>query len=81
MLTDAQMSALESHMQRGAVAAVCVGINDQFFFVPWPIWRDMKEHFGKVSLRAVDLAAFRVCFSGAVLFLDYIHTDFQAVFG
>ena len=75
------MQALESHMQRGAVAAVCVGINDQFFFVPWPIWRDMKEHFGKVSLRAVDLAALRVCFSGAVLFLDYIHTDFQAVFG
>lgn len=81
VLTDAQMSALESHMRRGAVAGVCVGINDQFFFVPWLKWRDMKEHFGKVSLRAVDLAAYRVCFSGAVLFLDYIHTDFQAVFG
>lgn len=80
-LTDAQMESLESHMRRGAVAAVCVGINDQFFFVPWTKWRDMKEHFGKVSLRAVDLAAFRVCFSGAVLFLDYVYTDFEAVFG
>ena len=81
VLTDAQMSALESHMRRGAVAGVCVGINDQFFFVPWLKWRDMKEHFGKVSLRAVDLAAYRVCFSGAVLFLDYMHTDFETVFG
>lgn len=81
VLTDAQMAALESHTQRGAVSAVCAGINDQFFFVPWPTWRDMKEHFEKVSLRAADLAAFRVCFSGAVLFLDYMHTDFETVFG
>jgi len=70
VLTDAQMAALESHMQRGAVAGVCVGIRDKFYFVPWQNWRDMKKCFGKVSLRAVDLAAYRVCFSGAVLFLD-----------
>lgn len=80
VLTDTQMELLESHMRRGAVAAVCVGIRDQFFFVPWRLWRDMKEHFGKVSLRAVDLAEYRVCFSGAVLFLDYMHTEFEQVF-
>ena len=79
-LTDAQMAALESHMRRGAAAAVCVGINDRFFFVPWKDWRDMKETFGKVSLRAEDLTAFQVRFSGAVLFLDYMYTDFAAVF-
>lgn len=80
VLTDAQMDALESHMQRGAVAGVCVGIRDKFYFVPWQNWRDMKKCFGKASLRAVDLAAYRVCFSGAVLFLDYKYTDFAAVF-
>lgn len=80
VLTDAQMAVLESHMQRGAVAGVCVGIRDKFYFVPWQNWRDMKKCFGKVSLRAVDLAAYRVCFSGAVLFLDYKYTDFATVF-
>ena len=41
----------------------------------------MKAHFGHVSVSAAELEPFRVRFTGAVLFLDYVHTTFEKVFG
>ena len=73
ILTDEQQKALESHRARGAVAGVCVGIKNDFFFVPWTVWWDMKERFGRKYVTAADLEQWRVKFNGAVLFLDYIH--------
>lgn len=73
VLTAEQMDALAEHDAMGALATVCVGIKDQFFFIPWAVWRDMKQHFGRVSVTAADLQAYRVRFTGAVLFLDYIN--------
>ena len=73
VLTETQMETLERHHRCGALAAVCVGIQDRFFFVPWPVWRDMKEAFGHMSVSAAELEDFRVRFTGAVLFLDYAH--------
>ena len=73
VLTDTQMEHLRGHTHLGALAAVCVGIQDRFFFVPWPVWEQMKQHFGHVSVTADDLELFRVKFNGAVMFLDYVH--------
>lgn len=73
VLTGEQQDALERHHSRGAVAAVCAGIGNNFFFVPWEIWRDMKEHFGRKYVTAANLEPFRVRFNGAVLFLDLKH--------
>jgi recombination protein U len=73
VLTQEQQDALEKHARWGAVAAVCAGINDKFFFVPWAVWRDMKEHFGRKYVTAADLEPWRVRFNGSVLFPDYIH--------
>lgn len=73
VLTETQMETLERHHRCGALAAVCVGIQDRFFFVPWPVWRDMKEAFGHMNVSAAELEDFRVRFTGAVLFLDYAH--------
>jgi penicillin-binding protein-related factor A (putative recombinase) len=75
VLTQEQQDALEKHARWGAVAAVCAGINDKFFFVPWAVWRDMKEHFGRKYVTAADLEQWRVRFNGAVLFLDYVHHE------
>ena len=74
VLTEEQRDALERHAARGAVAAVCAGIGDKFFFVPWSVWRDMKEHFGRKYVTAANLEPFRVRFNGAVLFLDWKHS-------
>ena len=70
VLTDEQQDALERHHRRGAISAVCAGIKNDFFFVPWRVWREMKERFGRKYVTAADLEPFRVRFNGAVLFLD-----------
>ena len=72
VLTQEQLDALEDHAGMGAVAAVCVGIRDSFFFIPWSVWRDMKEVYGRKYVTAEDLRTYRVKFNGAVLFLDYL---------
>lgn len=74
VLTQMQMDTLEAHHRCGALAGVCVGIQERFFFVPWPVWDKMKENFGKVSVTAENLEPFRVKFNGAVLFLDYANS-------
>ena len=50
-----------------------IRIGNDFFFVPWFIWRDMKQCFGRKYVTAADLESFRIRFNGAVLFLDYTH--------
>lgn len=72
VLTKEQTESLEDHHKLGALAAVCVGIDGDFFFIPWEIWRDMKTHIGKKSAKAKDLEKYKVRFTGAVLFLDPI---------
>ena len=73
VLTKEQQDALERHAARGALAAVCAGIGDKFFFVTWKMWRDMKQLYGRKYVTAADLEPLRVRFNGAVLFLDYAH--------
>ncbi|KAF5050622.1 Recombination protein U [anaerobic digester metagenome] len=70
VLTAEQQKVLESHMNLGAVTGVC--IEDKFFFIPWKVWRDMKEHFGRKYITANDVEEYRVKFNGSVLFLDYL---------
>lgn len=69
VLTDTQMEVLESHNRQGALCGVCVCIRDDFFFIPWNVWRDMKEMYGRQYLKAEDIEEYRVKFDGAVHFL------------
>lgn len=73
VLTQEQRDALDHHARRGALAAVCAGIGNDFFFVPWNVWRNMKKCYGRKYVTAADLEPFRIRFNGAVLFLDYVH--------
>lgn len=73
VLTEKQMETLRLHFGLGAVAGVCAGIRDKYFFVPWTDWEHMKEKCGRQYVTAGDLEPFRVKFNGAVLFLDYVH--------
>ena len=72
VLTDTQMDVLEKHEKLGAVCGVCVCIGDDFFFIPWHTWRDMKEMYGRQYLKADDIEEYKVRFDGAVHFLDNI---------
>lgn len=70
-LTENQQNALEHHAKCGAITAVCAGIGNDFFFVPWEIWRDMKENFGRQYVTVKDLEPWQVRYTGQVMFLDY----------
>lgn len=77
ILTDEQMRSLDHHYRLGALAGVCAGIRDRYYFIPWLYWRDMKIIYGRQYLTAVDLEQFRVRCSGPVMFLDYIHENVE----
>lgn len=70
VLTDTQMQILEQHHKLGAVCGVCVSIKDSFFFVPWRVWRDMKDIYKRQYLKPEDIKEYKVSFDGAVHFLD-----------
>lgn len=70
VLTDTQMETLEEHNRLGALCGVCICIQDDFFFIPWNVWRDMKEMYGRKYLTAADIEEYRVRFDGAVHFLQ-----------
>ena len=70
VLTDTQMDVLEAHNRLGALCGVCICIQDEFFFIPWNMWRDMKEMYGRQYLKLEDIEEYKVRFDGAVHFLD-----------
>lgn len=74
VLTQEQRETLEAHHLMGAQTAVVCGIQSDFFRVPWVIWRDMKQIYGRQYLTAADVERYRIKFDGAVRFLDYIHS-------
>lgn len=71
-LTGEQMDWLEQQHQMGALAFVCVQISEEFFSVPWELWRDMKQKFGKKFLMPGDIRDYQVKFDGKLRFLDFI---------
>lgn len=73
VLTDTQMEILEKHSRLGALCGVCICIQDDFFFIPWNVWRDMKEVYGRQYLKAEDIEKYKVRFDGAVYFLDRLN--------
>lgn len=72
VVTKVQAEALDRHAEMGAVAAVCVGIGDKAFFVPWKVFSQMKELFGHKYATAEDLKPWQVRNTGTIQFLDHI---------
>lgn len=69
VITEKQAEVLETYHKLGAYAAVCVGIQDRYFFVPWWWWRSMEEQIGKKSARVEDLLPWEVKWRKGVMFL------------
>ena len=67
-LTDEQLDRLEQHSRLGAAAFVMVSLGLQDFYrVPWGVWRDMKEQYGRKHMKKADLEPFRVQYIAGVL--------------
>lgn len=60
-LTDEQADDLEAHYKLGALTFVLVSFSlSDFYRVPWPVWRDMAEIYGRKYIKQVELEPYEV---------------------
>lgn len=78
VVLEQQRADLERNHNLGAACFVLVGFNmTDMFRIPWPIWRDMKEHFGRKYVKPEELDDYRVPTGqfGTYLILNGIRKD------
>lgn len=75
VVSDMQAKVLEDKDRLGGLAGVCAGIGNRFFFIPWPIWSNMKLHFGRKYATADELIEYEVPFKNGVRFLDFKYEE------
>lgn len=67
-LTEEQRADLEDHYKLGALAYVLVSFGfTEFYRIPWPVWRDMKELFGHKHIKKTEIAKYRVPAVGGII--------------
>lgn len=78
-LTDTQIDRLTKHHELGAAAFVMVSIGlTAFYRVPWEVWRDMKQIYGRKHIKQFELEPYRVQYIGGVIkLLEGIELDYN----
>lgn len=73
-LTSEQIEKLSKHHALGAMAFILVSFGLQDFYrIPWPVWRDMETIYGRKHIKQPELEQYRVQYIGGVLkLLDII---------
>ena len=67
-LTDEQIQSLTEHDKLGAAAFIMVSFGLQDFYrIPWPVWRDMKATYGRKHIKQPELEPYRVQYIAGVL--------------
>jgi recombination protein U len=68
VVTDAQTKRLKKHHALGAACFVLVSFGFQDFYrIPWEVWRDMTEIYGRKHLKKPELEQYRVVYINGVL--------------
>lgn len=73
-LTTVQAEGLEMHNRLGACTFVLIAFDFRDYFrIPWEMWRDMKQRFGRLYIKPEEIGEHRVEYvGGLVRFLDGI---------
>ncbi len=76
-LTQEQVDSLTAHHELRAATFILVSVGLQDFYrVPWEVWRDMKDIYGHKHMKLADLEPYRVKYIAGVLkLLDGIQLD------
>ena len=76
-LTQEQQDDLEAHHKLGAIAFVLVSVSlTDFYRVPWPVWRDMAEIYGRKYMTHAELSRYEVpATAGFIKFLHDIESE------
>lgn len=66
-----QAEALDKYSSLGAICYILVSIKlEKFYFVPWEIWKNMKDIYRRKYMLEEDLAVYKVPYqNGAIKFL------------
>lgn len=72
-VTEDQAARLEAHLALGAAAFVLLSFGLRYYYaVPWTVWREIPEHYGRKYVTPEDLKEYEVKIKGGVLrFLDW----------
>lgn len=70
-LTTTQLDWLAGQEDMGAITFVAVNIQNRFFSIPFGVWEQMRDIYGKKYLVPEDITEYEVIFDGAVRFLEY----------
>ena len=75
-LTDEQVEKLNMHHELGALAFVLVSFGLQDFYrIPWEVWRDMKKIYGRKYIKQEEVEQYRVKYmSGVLKLLEDVYT-------
>ena len=77
VVTPTQAAALQKISDLGGIAGVVAGIGDEYFFIPWEIFGNMKRYYGRQYVTAADVDEYKVKFDGVIWFLDYMNKKKQ----
>lgn len=81
-VSEEQQRQLEAYHNMGAVAVVLVSFGmQQFYCIPWTVWRDMKAYFGRKYIRAEDVPEFHVPVVGGRLDFIFVIHHFESASG
>ena len=73
-LSDEQKENLNTHHKLGAAVFVLVSFGlQEFYRIPWEVWRNMKEIYGRKHIKQPELEQYRVEYiAGVIKLLDGI---------
>ena len=67
-LTEEQCERLQKYSELGAIAFILVSVDLQNFYrVPWTVWRDMKEIYGHKHMTIEELEPFKIKATGGII--------------
>ena len=77
-LTPEQVESLTLHHKLGAAAFIMVSVGlENFYRVPWEVWRDMKQIYGRKHMKLEDLEPYRVQYIAGILkLLEGVEIDY-----
>lgn len=68
VISSEQEKQLDRHMRLGADCFVMVSFGfEQYFKIPWEIFRDMKQYYGRKYITPEDVRQYKVIYTGGVL--------------
>ncbi|MCD7891585.1 MAG: Holliday junction resolvase RecU [Ruminococcus sp.] len=68
VISSEQEKQLDRHAALGAECFVMVSFRfEEFFKIPWQVFRNMKQHYGRKYITPADVQEYKVKYMGGVL--------------